>query len=151
MTTTIDELWKEVVDAPGGHIFHDETTPDGYRIRVIRGAASLCAYVGVPPEHPWAGKSYDEIDNRVPVHGGLTFATDGGKKKKDLWPGPHYWFGWDYGHAGDYATYYDEPGTRSIFTSNTHLDDYKWTVPEVVDKARAAVDAFRAAGGEWRG
>lgn len=32
-----------------------------------------CGYVGVPPEHPWAGHTYDS-DVEVDVHGGLTFA-----------------------------------------------------------------------------
>ena len=33
---------------------------------------SLCGYLGVPPNHPWYGKSWDGID--CDVHGGLTYA-----------------------------------------------------------------------------
>ena len=31
----------------------------------------LCGYLGVPKDHPWYGKDYDEVD--VEVHGGLTY------------------------------------------------------------------------------
>lgn len=50
--------------------------------------AYFCGYVRVPPDHPWAGKHYDDID--VAVHGGLTFScddADGGT-----------WIGWDDAH-----------------------------------------------------
>lgn len=30
-------------------------------------------YVAVPPEHPWYGKSYDDIYDEIEIHGGLTF------------------------------------------------------------------------------
>ena len=49
-----------------------------------------CGYVGVPEDHPWHGKGYDEVD--LDVHGGLTYAD----ARDDLW-----WFGYDCAHAGD--------------------------------------------------
>jgi len=33
---------------------------------------TLCGYLGVPPSHPWYGKSYDNFE--ADVHGGLTFS-----------------------------------------------------------------------------
>lgn len=30
-------------------------------------------YVAVPPEHPWYGKSYEEVEDKIGIHGGLTF------------------------------------------------------------------------------
>lgn len=32
-------------------------------------------YVAVPPEHPWYGKSYDEVEDKIDIHGGLTFSA----------------------------------------------------------------------------
>src|SRR3990167_548793 len=33
---------------------------------------TLCGYLGVPPNHPWYGKHYNNID--CDVHGGLTYS-----------------------------------------------------------------------------
>jgi len=44
-------------------------------------------YVRVPPEHPDAGKHYDDIIDDISVHGGLTFS----KTVED----GSTWFGWD--------------------------------------------------------
>jgi hypothetical protein len=55
-------------------------------------------YVGVPKEHPWYGKHYDEIESSydISVHGGLTFA---GKLKEDS---EDYWYvGFDTAHYRD--------------------------------------------------
>lgn len=45
-------------------------------------------YVKIPEDHPWYGKSYDEID--ADVHGGLTYGSQDG------------WIGFDTLHSGDY-------------------------------------------------
>lgn len=59
-------------------------------------AGCYCGYVGVSPEHPIYGKSYDEQDvEELAVHGGLTFAGERG-------PTTLWWFGFDCAHAGDY-------------------------------------------------
>ncbi len=34
-----------------------------------------CGYVGVPPDHPWYGKKYSEIDSDTECHGGLTYCS----------------------------------------------------------------------------
>lgn len=68
-----------------------------------------CGYVGLPPEHPWHGKTYDDLD--IDVHGGLTYSEacdenateehgichvpDPGRPD-DVW-----WLGFDCGHAHD--------------------------------------------------
>jgi hypothetical protein len=66
---------------------------------------ALCGYVGVPPEHPWHGKKYDEVDGLVYVHGGLTYANACSEnichvpepgEPEDVW-----WFGFDCGHCYD--------------------------------------------------
>lgn len=71
-----------------------------------------CGYVGVPPNHPLHGKSYD-VPN-VAIHGGLTYAAacDGhvchvpkAGEPENVW-----WFGFDCQHSGDLA-----PGTPKEF------------------------------------
>lgn len=64
----------------------------------------LCGYVGVPPAHPCSGKGYDDVE--VEVHGGLTFAREGGGRPElpeDFWR-----FGFDCAHYGDYSPPTDE-------------------------------------------
>ena len=69
-----------------------------------------CGYVGVPPEHPWHGKGYDDVD--VDVHGGLTFAETCQDEFGDpAWgvchvpapgrPANVWWLGFDTAHAWD--------------------------------------------------
>jgi hypothetical protein len=69
---------------------------------------NLCGYVGVPPEHPWYGKNYDDVE--VDVHGGLSYAgscSDGPPDQSICHvtepgePDHVWWFGFDCGHAFD--------------------------------------------------
>ena len=55
-----------------------------------------CGYVGVPPDHPWYKKDYDDIE--VDVHGGLTWSDNsvGDEPANELW-----WVGFDPAHYGD--------------------------------------------------
>jgi len=68
-----------------------------------------CGYVGVPPGHPWHGKSYDEVE--ADVHGGLTYSKHCNAHICHV-PEPGepehlFWLGFDCGHAGD-----ESPGIR---------------------------------------
>lgn len=53
--------------------------PRGIPCLIVRNRSGvLCGYVGVPPGHPWHGKSYDSLYDAEPcpdVHGGLTFSA----------------------------------------------------------------------------
>lgn len=122
-----NELFRAVLDAPRGHIFED-WEQDRLRLMIRRGGGSLCAYVGVPVSHPWAGKHYDTIE--VDCHGGLTFSDDGDGK---MWPAGWYWFGWDYAHLGDVTTY---------DSSRFGLHDTEWTVPMVKAELLDAIPQF---------
>jgi hypothetical protein len=78
----------------------------------------LNGYVAVTPGHPWYGKSYDEVEDSLDVHGGITFAgslTEPDRSKpffadvlidvdERLW-----WFGFDCHHWNDYA-----PGRAAV-------------------------------------
>lgn len=65
-------------------------------------------YVGVPPEHPWYGLSYDEIHEKYPnlsVHGGLTYSDSiiGDDESPNTW-----WVGFDTCHLDDNKITCDE-------------------------------------------
>jgi hypothetical protein len=60
---------------------HDET---GARCTIRRGPlGSWCGYVGLRPNHPLAGKDYNDID--VLVHGGLTYGRYCVPMAEDEW------------------------------------------------------------------
>jgi hypothetical protein len=111
--------FKELAELESGTILEDGYEND-VRYLIMRGPCALCAYVGVPEDHPLAGKDYDDLP--MSVHGGLTFARAG---KGETWPANWYWYGWDYGHLGDRALYDLD---RGLDKGNT-----EWT-PEMVLK-----------------
>ena len=122
--------WEQLKQEESGTILHD-VFEDGVRFIVMRGPSSLCAYVGIPTEHPLAGFDYDDLV--IDAHGGLTFAREG----KDAWPKGFYWYGWDYGHSGDKSFYYDDmPQLLS-------LGDKEWLVKDVVEDSWSAIYDFR--------
>lgn len=53
-------------------------------------------YIGIPPEHPWYGKDYDDIDANV--HGGLTYSNPCKPREK---PDGYWWIGFDTAHLND--------------------------------------------------
>lgn len=57
----------------------------------------LCGYVGLPPEHPFHGKDYDDCHS-IDVHGGWTYGADGVSciDRDEKW-----YLGFDCAHAGD--------------------------------------------------
>jgi hypothetical protein len=134
--TTTESLknltWADVKAAETGHVFLDKFD-EGVRLIIMRGPCNLCAYIGIPKEHPLAGFEYDDVP--ISCHGGLTYASEGGKQ----WPEGFYWYGWDYGHSGD-ATYYDEPPLRGMYS---HNDDHKWTPGEVEEDSWTTIWEFQ--------
>lgn len=122
--TTFDECKAAAV----GTIFIDQFD-EGLRLIVLRGPCSLCAYVGIPAEHPLAGHSYDDLP--VQVHGGLTYARAATESNSFL-PEGMFWYGWDYGHSGDFS-FYDKAGD-----SGKH-----WTPAEVVSDSWSGLYDFR--------
>lgn len=55
-----------------------------------------CGYVMMPEEHPWRGKSTNELERIIDVHGGVTFVGE----LHEL-PDGSRWVGFDMAHAGD--------------------------------------------------
>ena len=121
----------EVLDLEVGKVVCDSYV-EGVRVLVMRGPSALCAYCGVPSKHPLAGHGYDNLT--IDCHGGLTFAKEG--EKDSGWPEGFYWYGWDYSHSGDRATYdYKYP-------SRLDRNEKEWTIKEVVDEAHWVAYSF---------
>ena len=114
--------WEELAKIKVGTILHDEFD-EAIRFIVMRGPSHLCAYIGIPLDHPLANKDYNDLPIRA--HGGLTFA----RKGDEHYPADFFWYGWDYGHAGDYGFFYDEPCMKSF----SHSEDKKWLVEDVIE------------------
>src|SRR5207249_3603572 len=92
-------------------------------------------YIGVPEGHPLAAaESYEDLPLRV--HGGLTYASHGGKE----WPKGWYWWGWDYCHAGDRMMY--DSAVAGIVSLGRE-SDHAWTPEEVLADAHDALYDFR--------
>jgi hypothetical protein len=119
--------WEDVQKAEIGHIFIDRQ--DGMMwFVVLRGPYSLCAYIGIPANHPLAGHHYEALPVRC--HGGLTYAGNTIPALTRL-DAKLFWYGWDYAHSGDYLTYYDEPGFSG--SPACLAGEHKW-LPEEVDE-----------------
>lgn len=126
--------WEDLVNMKEGTKLKD-WFDEGVRCLIIRAQFSLCAYVGVPIDHPLAGYHYDDIP--ISCHGGLTFADEG----DDLYrPKGWYWYGWDYAHSGDYCFYYDKP---PLMENEYHLGEKKWGVKEVEQDMWSSVYDFK--------
>lgn len=95
----INKSFEECAKDEPGTIYADWMDGD-LRCLIMRGPGSLCAYIGVPKEHPFYGKEYDNLS--INCHGGLTFSSEA----HDKWPEGFWWFGWDYAHYKD-AAFYD--------------------------------------------
>jgi hypothetical protein len=125
--------FEELAALKVGLILSDEYI-NSLRTLIMRGPAALTAYIGIPADHPLAGKGCGDLP--IEVHGGLTFSAGGDKfRPEGLW-----WYGWDYGHAGD-ASFYD---LKYGLIPGAH----KWTVAEVHAQLESATSQLLALMGE---
>lgn len=106
-----------------------ETLAEGkdgeYEWKVLSLGSHPCGYVSVPKNHPFYGKKSWDIEDRIEVHGGLTFS---GK----LHGFDGLWFGWDYAHVGDFTFPFTMTG------------DKRWSTQEIVDECLRAIEQFRS-------
>ena len=121
--------FKELAGLESGTILED-AYENGVRYLIMRGPCALCAYVGVPLDHPLAGKDYDSIP--LDCHYGLTFAKEGAED--NYRPAGWFWYGWDYGHSGDRA-FYD-------LKDNRGRGDVEWDVSMVKEQIRGVTYDF---------
>ena len=121
-----DLTWEQIKQKEPGTILHDAYT-NGIRFIILRGPSALCAYVGVPLSHPLASFHYDDIP--LECHGGLTFSGEGDKWR----PKDFYWYGWDYGHAGDWCFFDKQCGSSSK----------QWLVGDVIQDSEGVLFEFK--------
>ncbi|OGM09276.1 hypothetical protein A2Z67_05035 [Candidatus Woesebacteria bacterium RBG_13_36_22] len=123
-----------------GTIVYDVTDIEAFgsfRSIIMRGPMAWCCYIGIPLDHSLANKSYeDDIFNPFHCHGGLTFAGGG----DDVYlPSGWFFYGWDYGHAGDYAHY----------GSSSRASGKKWTFGELKKEIKESLKDFRDVIGKY--
>lgn len=127
MNTKIEKSFEEMAADPVGTIYADWMDED-VRCLIIKGTISLCAYFGIPKDHPMAGKKYNEIP--LDVHGGLTFSKSG----DGIRPRGFYWFGWDYGQVGV---------GDCLFVNGLTIPGKKWKVSEIKEEMNEAIVQFK--------
>ena len=110
---------KELAGIEAATILEDAIHEE-IRYLIMRGPASLTAYLGIPLDHPLAKVDYNDIN--LSVHWGLTFGSDGNGYR----PEGIYWIGWDYAHCDDISFYDYDYGVRH--------ESIGWTVPMVRDE-----------------
>lgn len=122
-----------------------ETT--GYHCRVRRhpNLLHLNGYVGIHKGHPCHGMSYEDLNDLVDVHGGLTYSG----KEADL-----MWFGFDTGHAGDLSPGVAlhlleiEPNRSWRFFEHEEYRDWEFVKGETED---LALQLYRVGMELWNG
>jgi hypothetical protein len=109
-----------------------EDTYKGYHFIILSFGSHPCAYIEIPPVHPYYKKDYDKID--INCHGGLTYSEDGLGNCKCGLHREGYWIGWDYAHYGDYY-YYDLWGENS-----DNNNEKKWTTEEIYEEVKDVIE-----------
>lgn len=131
MASTVTQItWSQMAQDAKGTIYVDKFD-GGLRFIIMRGPASLCAYIGVPIDHPLAGFEYDDLPIRA--HGGLTLSSEG---NGTVFPSGFWWYGWDYAHSGDYCFYDDKIGFPKLTAQ-------KWSVLEVESDSWTTIEDFK--------
>lgn len=109
---------------------------------IVQGPVCLCAYLGLPLKH-W-GASLPELE--FPCHLGITFEGEGDGL---LRPSGWYWYGWDYGHAGDRLSLSGALKNINFREPLLAKNEKAWSLAEVeqdlLDSAMALNEALVAA------
>lgn len=103
-----------------------------------------CGYVGVPKDHVFYGKDYDEMPDSIEVHGGITYSDYGSINVPlfdEIKSGDEYfWFGFDCAHYGDLI-----PGmialNRQQFGNFETYKDINFAAAETTKLAQQLADA----------
>ena len=103
------------------------------RLAICRGPACFLAYIGVPRGHRIAGES--SLD--FPCRWGVTFSG----YSTPLLPANFYWWGWDYGHAGDFMEFSEIP--ENLLPMNSTAQ--RISLEEVRTDAFAIFEKFKEA------
>ena len=111
-----------------------EFTSYGLKCLVVRNPdnpfSKINGYVGIWESQPWYGKKTQFLEELVPVHGGVTYASkvNPATHEKD----GRWWIGFDTGHLGVDIEVELNEATREGKIVQTH----EWTVDEVAEEAK---------------
>lgn len=126
---------------------------DGYYIGIMSYGTHPCAYIGLPIEHPYSGKPYEDIP--INCHGELTFShfgndiQAGGPKlewAEDV-PDFRYWIGWDYAHYNDFAGGMAEFLKEECQKTGIDIpfeEGHKWTTQEILNECYNVIEQLKA-------
>ncbi len=96
----------------------------------------FCGYIGVPHDHPLYGKDYQDVDQDVIVHGGLTY-SENEMPGINLTSNDYWYFGFDCAHSGDICSMSDDFDNISCI-SKIHV----WTIQKVMRECKYLADQF---------
>lgn len=109
----------------------DEGEYMGVKYFIVAGGFHPCAYVMCDKD--FVEKHYDKEWDTIyciDVHGGITWCEDISHLKTHPKEYEGMCFGWDYGHAGDYAGYCPDGGGS------------KWTLKEIQEDVQDAIKQY---------
>lgn len=115
----------------------------GFRCVVVAsGMGHRCGYVQIPKGHPYFEKPYEEIDEVVNVHGGLTYGTMSKSYPVET-EISSYWLGFDcahYGDARDLELIKEFNSQVYEIYAGMYNEGHLWTADEVCDELKQMVD-----------
>lgn len=104
---------------------------NGYEYAIVSRGTHPCAYVRLPEDHYYYGKSYDEIP--VDCHGGLSYSYDFIEVMLER---SGWWIGWDYAHCGDYIKNWSTSVHRKKWTYSEIFEEVKQVIKQLKEKER---------------
>lgn len=102
------------------------------------------AYIGVDKSSKLYGKRTDELW-KLPVHGGVTYASSSLNGYELLYDKSMWFIGWDYSHGFDYIGLY----INNCSSINDNCK--KWTTEEIIEECKFVIDNITEAEGDDEG
>lgn len=132
----MDELLAKAGEGPWtGEPHREEFKHQGLDCLLERGPfGAWCGYAAVPKGHPLFGKAYGLVDDRIEVHGGLTYSNGCQGvicHKTDDPEDQVWWLGFDCSHAFDLDLYRKVNFPQHITTSYEVYRDISYVRNEV--------------------
>lgn len=102
----------------------------GYHFYILNLGTHPTAYVEISKDHKFYKKNYIDIDDKIIVHGGLTYSSDHLNIDKNIKIEDSWFIGWDYAHYDDYC----------CFTSQLANFGKKWTTEEIMAECKNVIN-----------